>query len=538
MRKELIDKTEKPWHDEACPGEHLLAGVRSVFVRVWSFALQGIEALPVAVEVDVSPGIPSFDIVGLPDASVREARERVRAAIRNGGWPFPLQRITVNLAPAHTRKEGAGFDLAIALGVLAAAGAFDSAALEEIAVAGELALDGGLRPVRGALAMALAAEGGRRLVLPAESAREAAACSAGTNVLAAPHLADLIAHLRGERRLEAPDPVRPAEAASAADVDLALVRGQLVARRALEVAAAGGHNVLMVGPPGAGKSLLARCLPTIMPPLDDAESLEVSRIYSVAGELAGSGLIRRRPFRAPHHSTSRAALLGGGNPLKPGEITLAHRGVLFLDEMPEFRRDVLEALRQPLEDGVVRLARAHSHLTFPARPTLVAAANPCPCGYLGDPLHPCTCTASAVHLYRSRLSGPLRDRFDLQLYLQPVTYSEYQASTAGESSAAVAERVLQARERQRRRLAPFGLSSNAEMGPALIRRFCRIPPGGESLMREAIDRFGLTLRGHDRVLRVARTLADLDGSDAILVRHLAEALQYRGVGSEPVKRWA
>mgnify|MGYP000986773655 CR=1 FL=1 len=509
-----------------------------MFVRVWSFALQGIEALPVAVEVDVSPGIPSFEIVGLPDAAVREARERVRAAIRNGGWSFPLQRITVNLAPAHTRKEGAGFDVAIALGVLASAGAFDPSSLEDVVVAGELALDGGLRPVKGALAMALATAGGRRLILPTESAREAAACPTGASVLAAPRLFDLVAYLRGEQALPAPEPSPSSDAPSDGEADLALVRGQLVARRALEVAAAGGHNLLMVGPPGAGKSLLARCLPTIMPPLDDAESLEVSRIYSVAGELPGSGLMRRRPFRAPHHSTSRAALLGGGNPLRPGEVTLAHRGVLFLDELPEFRRDVLEGLRQPLEDGVVRLARAHSHLTFPARPTLVAAANPCPCGHLGDAQQACTCTASAVHLYRSRLSGPLRDRFDLQVCLQPVSYAEYQATPAGESSAEVGRRVREARERQRHRLSPHGCSSNAEMGPALIRRFCRVPPGGETLLREAIDRFGLSLRGHDRVLRVARTLADLDGSDAIELRHLAEALQYRGAGGEPARQWA
>ncbi|WP_374712158.1 YifB family Mg chelatase-like AAA ATPase [Symbiobacterium terraclitae] len=513
----------------------------TVFVRVWSFALQGIDAVPVAVEVDVSPGLPAFEIVGLPDAAVREARERVRAAIRNGGWPFPLQRITVNLAPAHTRKEGAGFDAAIAVGVLAAAGAFDPAALEGLAVAGELALDGALRQVRGALTMALAAQQGLRLILPPESAAEAAAVFHGHGlapeappVLAAPRLADLVAYLRGEHPLDVPEPAAPAEGGGEPDVDLALVRGQAVARRALEVAAAGGHNLLMVGPPGAGKSLLARCLPTVLPPLDDAESLEVSRIYSVAGELSGGGLMRRRPFRAPHHSASRAALLGGGTPIRPGEVTLAHRGVLFLDELPEFRRDVLEALRQPLEDGVVRLARASGHVAFPARPMLVAAANPCPCGHLGDPVRACTCSASAVHLYRGRLSGPMLDRFDLQLFLQPVDYEQYRSTAAAEPSAAVRERVLAARERQRRRLAGSGCSTNAEMGPALLRRFCRLPAGGEALMREAMDRFGLTLRGHDRVLRVARTLADLDGQDAIGLAHLAEALQYRVAGAEPV----
>nr|WP_245302240.1 YifB family Mg chelatase-like AAA ATPase [Symbiobacterium terraclitae] len=524
--------------------------------------MQGIDAVPVAVEVDVSPGLPAFEIVGLPDAAVREARERVRAAIRNGGWPFPLQRITVNLAPAHTRKEGAGFDAAIAVGVLAASGAFDPAALEGVAVAGELALDGALRPVRGALAMALAAQQGLRLILPPESAAEAAALCRGHSgppgaapdpagghahpvdgraagsalapVLSAPHLSDLVAHLRGERHLAVPEPAAPAEGGGEPDGDLALVRGQAVARRALEVAAAGGHNLLMVGPPGAGKSLLARCLPTVLPPLDDAESLEVSRIYSVAGELSGGGLMRRRPFRAPHHSASRAALLGGGTPIRPGEVTLAHRGVLFLDELPEFRRDVLEALRQPLEDGVVRLARASGHVAFPARPMLVAAANPCPCGHLGDPVRACTCSASAVHLYRGRLSGPMLDRFDLQLFLQPVDYEQYRSTAAAEPSAAVRERVLAARERQRRRLAGSGCSTNAEMGPALLRRFCRLPAGGEALMREAMDRFGLTLRGHDRVLRVARTLADLDGQDAIGLAHLAEALQYRVAGAEPV----
>jgi len=515
-----------------------------VFVRVWSFALQGIDAIPVAVEVDVSSGLPSFEIVGLPDAAVREARERVRAAIRNGGWSFPLQRITVNLAPAHTRKEGAGFDLAIALGVLAATGGFDPARLDGLAVAGELALDGSLRPVRGGLAMALAARGGPQLILPTESAAEAAAmsdraadedeCAA---VLQAAHLADLVAHLRGEHQLRPASPARVADLAQG-DVDLALVRGQAVARRALEVAAAGSHNLLMVGPPGAGKSLLARCLPTILPAMDEPESREVSRIYSVAGEWAGGGLMRRRPFRAPHHSASRAALLGGGTPLRPGEVTLAHRGVLFLDELPEFRRDVLEGLRQPLEDGVVRLARAHGHVAFPARPALVAAANPCPCGYLGDPARACTCSATAVHLYRSRLSGPVLDRFDLQLYLQPVSYDQYQSTAAAEPSAAVRERVERARQRQRVRLAGHGCSCNAEMGPALIRRFCRIPPGGEPLLRQAMEQFGLSLRGHDRVLRVARTIADLAGSAAVELPHLAEALQYRGLGGEAVHRYA
>lgn len=500
----------------------------TTFVRVLSFALQGIDAVPVAVEVDVSPGLPGFEVVGLPDAAVREARERVRAAVRNGGWTFPLQRITVNLAPAHTRKQGAGFDLAIALGVLAAAGCFPAERLEGLAVAGELALDGSLRPVRGALAMALTCRdrGGLALVLPPGSAQEAAAL--GGSVLAADHLRAIVNHLNGLQELEWPEPGADEEARAAPEADLAHVRGQLVARRALEVAAAGGHNLLMAGPPGAGKSLLARSLPSILPPLTPEESLEVSRIYSVAGAFDGGRLMRRRPFRAPHHSASRSALLGGGNPLRPGEATLAHRGVLFLDELPEFRRDVLEGLRQPLEDGVVRLVRVHGHLLFPTQPMLVAAANPCPCGFLGDSTRPCSCPPSAVNLYRSRLSGPLLDRFDLQLFLAPVTYEEYRSTEAAESSAVVRARVERARGVQIRRLAGSGATCNATMNPAQIRRHCRLPAGGEPLMRTAMERFGLSLRGHDRVLKLARTIADLAGQEAIGLNHLAEALQYRG----------
>lgn len=502
-----------------------------MYVRTLSFALEGIEAVPVQVEVDVSPGIPTFDIVGLPDAAVRESRERVRAAVRNGGWGFPTQRITVNLAPAYTRKGGAGFDLAIALGILAAVGVVPADALRKVAVAGELALDGSLRPVRGALAMAVAAPfvGSPTLILPAESAAEAAL--AGADARPAGSLKDVVNHLTGRCPLQPAVPPEEGEVAEAKPLpDLAEVYGQSIARRALEVAAAGGHNLLLVGPPGAGKSLLARCLPGILPPLSHAESLEVSRIHSVAGQLPGGRLLRQRPYRAPHHCASRSAILGGGSPLRPGEITLAHHGVLFLDELPEFNRQVLEGLRQPLEEGQVQLSRVHGSLTFPARPMLVAAANPCPCGHLGDPSRECTCSPVAISLYRSRISGPLLDRFDMQLFLSPVPYEEVAGAACrgrAESSAEVRARVEQARRVQEERLRGSGAACNAHMSPAQTRRFCRIPPEGQRLMRQAMNRMGLTLRGHDRVLRVARTIADLDGKEEIETAHLAEALQYR-----------
>lgn len=503
-----------------------------MFVRVMSFALQGIEAVPVAVEVDVSNGLPYFEVVGLPDAAVRESRERVRAAIRNCGWHFPSHRITVNLAPAHTRKGGAGFDLAIALGVLAAGGCIDPSALTGVAVAGELALDGTLRPVRGALAMALTAqaEGRGCLVIPAASAGEAAL--AGGRVYGASDLSAVVNHLTGCERLPTVLPhAEPEAAPEVAEPNLADVKGQIVARRALEIAAAGGHNLLMMGPPGAGKSLLARCLPGILPPLEADESLEVSRIHSIAGSLPDGRLIRARPYRAPHHSASRSALLGGGNPLRPGELTLAHQGVLFLDELPEFGRDGLEGLRQPLDEGWVHLSRAHGTAGFPARPMLVAAANPCPCGYYGDPSRPCTCPAAAVTLYRARLSGPLLDRFDIRVFLSPVLYDQFAAvgiQGRTETSETVRARVTEARRRQAGRLAGTGLRCNAQLSLQMTRQHCQLPAGGEVLLRHAMERIGLSLRGHDRALKVARTIADLAGSSSIELPHLAEALQYRG----------
>jgi magnesium chelatase family protein len=496
-----------------------------VFVRILSFALRGVEAVPVAVEVDVSPGIPFFEVVGLPDASVRESRERVRAALKNGGWAVPPLRITVNLAPAHLRKAGPGFDLAIALGLLVATGQIPPDLLEGIGVVGELALDGSLRPVEGALVMAWTGRqvGLKGLMVSRQSATEAA--GAGGQVWGAANLGEVVSHLVGSAPLQpaAPEPVG---APASAGPDLADVRGQAVGRRALEVAAAGGHNLVMIGPPGAGKSLLARTLPGILPPLSPAEGMEVSRIHSAAGRLPGGRLLTVRPFRAPHHSASRSALLGGGSPCRPGELTLSHRGVLFLDELPEFGRDVLEGLRQPLEEGVVQIARSHGSYLFPARTQLVAAANPCPCGHLGSPHHSCSCPPALAHTYLGRLSGPLLDRFDLQLFLTPVPYQDLVGTGSGEPSVTVARRVAIARERQQERLGEGGC--NATMTPAQVRRFCRLPEGGEALLRGAVERLGLSVRGHDRVLKLARTIADLAGT-AIQLEHLAEAIQYRSL---------
>jgi len=495
-------------------------------------ALVGIEAHPVQVEVDVAPGVPYTATVGLPDHAVREAKDRIRAALKNSGYTIPPRRITINLAPAHLRKEGPAYDLPIALAILGATGHPLHGHVAGVVAAGELALDGTLRPIRGALSIAAAARaaGYERILLPAANAGEAA-LARGVAVLGVRTLAEAADTLTGRHR---PAPVRAfafagAEPEAAGAGDLAEVAGQEHAKRALEVAAAGGHNLVLIGPPGAGKSMIARRLAGILPPLAFDEALEVTRVHSAAGLLGDRPLVTTRPFRAPHHTVSAAGIFGGGATPRPGELSLAHHGVLFLDELPEFRRDVLEGLRQPLEEHRVMVVRARWRVTYPARVMLVGAMNPCMCGHLGDPRHACRCTPHQLLQYRARISGPLLDRIDLHVEVAPVPYRALGTDGTGEASAAVRARVVAARERQRFRLARHGLAVNAAMGNRELHEHARPDAEGARLLARVMERLGLSARAYTRILKVARTIADLAGIERVTAAHVAEAVQYRSL---------
>jgi len=504
-----------------------------MLIKTFSAALQGIDATLITVEMHAVPGV-DFVLVGLPDNAVKESRERIYAAMMVNGFSIPHKQLTINMAPADVRKEGSSFDLPLAVGLLAVSEEIRSADLDKYLLVGELSLDGTLQPVHGVLPIALCAlrEGFQGMILPQANAMEAAVVE-GLDVYGLDTLMDVVRFLNGTLSVT-PTQVHIEDAMLSSvgteDIDFADVRGQDNVRRAMEVAAAGGHNMLMVGPPGAGKSMMAKRLPGILPPLTLDESLETTKIHSVAGLLpAGQSLVVRRPFRSPHHTITDTALCGGGSNPRPGEISLAHHGVLFLDELPEYKRSALEVLRQPLEDRRITVARSKVSVEYPASFMLVAAMNPCPCGHYGDPTHVCTCTPSQVHRYRDRVSGPLLDRIDLQCSIQAVPYDQLRRMQPGENSASIRQRVVRARQIQSERFSGTGIHCNAQMSSRMLRQYCQLDAQSDRKLEEAMTRFGLSARAYDRILKVARTIADLAGADSIALPHLMEAISYRSM---------